>query len=263
MTTPSASPSTSILGGIAAILSAIAWPLVVSAFLIAYRGSISRILRILARKVSRATHIKAAGVELSENIIEQRIHDVPTAPEKVGVPAAQVAGARKLQEELQSAGIDKSDVALAAKNQIRELALEYSRVRSSMTPGSARTAQLDRIVARMRTLSLLAIPILPTLTRSKEPGERLAAIAALQVQPDARYSQWLLERMSTEQPFIFFHAALALRQLVYKGSGFDKDELEPQVRAALETVMNFTGGPPDQNTIEVLEDTLHNLQLIG
>jgi hypothetical protein len=115
----------------------------------------------------------------------------------------------------------------------------------------------------MRTLSLLAIPILPTLTRSKEPGERLAAIAALQVQPDARYSQWLLERMSTEQPFIFFHAALALRQLVYKGSGFDKDELEPQVRAALETVMNFTGGPPDQNTIEVLEDTLHNLQLIG
>jgi hypothetical protein len=254
--------SASTLEGIANIIGALAWPLLTSAFLIAYRESISKILKELATKVSRATHIKAAGIELAENIIEQRFQEAQPEPEKVGVSVTQVNSARELKQELQTAGINKSEVALTAKNQIRELALEYSRVRSSMSSGQARTTKLDRLVARMRTLSLLAKPILPSLTRSKEPGERLAAIASLQVEPDAKYSQWLLERMSIEQPFIFFHAALALRQLVYQGSGFDRDQLEPRVKAALETIKNFQDGTPDQNTIEVLEDALHNLHLL-
>jgi hypothetical protein len=53
--------------------------------------------------------------------------------------------------------------------------------------------------------------LLPTLANGKTPGERLAAIAFLQMQPNPSYIGWLGERFRKEQPFLMYHAAFALK----------------------------------------------------
>jgi hypothetical protein len=98
----------------------------------------------------------------------------------------------------------------AIRNQIQHLAREYERIRAAMPSGDVRTRRMEIVATKMRTLGLAAKPFLAELVASKSPGERLAAVTALQVAPDPEYLEWLGDRMAAEKPFVGYHAAVAL-----------------------------------------------------
>jgi hypothetical protein len=253
---PDTSHVSSTLEGIAAIISALAWPLVTSVGVFAFRRQLREIVSEFVLKFKSAEQIKVGGFEIAGRMIQSAINSVPAALERETVPQSQVEGARRLGAELESTGIDKGESIVAINYQMTELAKKYEHLRNSMKAGRSRTEEMNKIMAQMRTLAVLATPLLPIFTASASPGERLAAIAILQVQPDASYLQWLAKRMSEEKPFVFFHAALALRQFALEGNVPDRSVFRGLVQEALDKILSFTGGMSDQNTIEVLNETL-------
>jgi hypothetical protein len=252
----------SLIAAVAALISSIAWPLLVAVFLFVQRKHVSNVLSVLVKKLEKARTIKAGGFEIADEIIEGAVQGVPVEQdrESSSVPEAQVEGARKLKRNLQSAGVDLSEATQSAKDQVHNLALEYENIRSSMMPGPDRTFEMNLILAKMRTLALVTKPLIADLIGSNMAGERLAAIAALQIEPDVKYAGWLAERIAVEQPFIFFCAAVALRQLVLDGSYSDKNQLKAYLEKALLTLKSFTKGVPDANSIDVLEEALQLLE---
>lgn len=142
------------------------------------------------------------------------------------------------------------------ERQIKELASEYARIRATMHPGDERTLQMEIIVDKLRTLIQPNEPDIAKLTLSDQPGERLAAAVALQVRPHPEYLHWLGERLRTEQPFIGYHAAVAL---LAAARALDK-RYHPMIRAALEE--GFAAlGPEKAHTDRwaVLEETRRQL----
>ena len=87
----------------------------------------------------------------------------------------------------------------------------------------------------------------------------MAAIAILQLSPKLEYLGWLVERMRNEQPFVFFHASVALLAMTRRFGGVAGNNLKAAIEEALGTIRSFKGGPPDQNTIETLELALSEL----
>jgi hypothetical protein len=65
--------------------------------------------------------------------------------------------------------------------------------------------------------------------------------------------------MSTEQPFVFFHASLALLAAVRSFGASSRQRLKDVIQKALGTVKEFKGGPPDANTVQTLETALSEL----
>jgi hypothetical protein len=100
----------------------------------------------------------------------------------------------------------------AIKRQIDELANKYRNLRAGMPSGPERTREMEVVMTSMRTLAPLAYPLLDDLSKSDEPGKRLAAIAILQALPKAEYLSWLVDRLQQdrEKPFVGYHAAVAL-----------------------------------------------------
>jgi hypothetical protein len=70
---------------------------------------------------------------------------------------------------------------------------------------------MEEVTSEIRQLALIAYPMIDELTASASAGERLAAIAFLQIRPAAKWLDWLADRFATETPFVRFQAALALR----------------------------------------------------
>lgn len=126
-------------------------------------------------------------------------------------------------------------------SQLRELADEYHRTRESMAPGDTRTRQMEIIVTKMRTIALSAVPLLPALTHSEFPGERLAAIAVLQVTPQAEYIEWLGEACMEKQPFIGYHAGVALLTSVRMLDCMYKARLETAIQRGMDHLSNQKG----------------------
>jgi hypothetical protein len=251
-----------VITAVAAVISAVAWPVVASVFLLAQRKHVSNILLVLVRKLSKAKTIKAGGFEIAEEIIEEAFAGVPIEQDKKGstVPEAQVNSARSLKKDLRSAGVGKTEATKSARDQVHNLALEYENIRNSMPSGPKRTSEMNKLMAKMRTLAFLTKPLIPRLTQSTIAGEKLAAIAALQIEPDVKYSRWLAERVAVEHPFVFFNAAVALRQLVLDGDDSDKSQLKADLQYALQTLKSYTQGPIDTNSVEVLQDALGLLE---
>ena len=116
---------------------------------------------------------------------------------------------------------------------------------------------MEVVVTRMRTLALAAYPLLRDLVSSKSPGERLAAVAILQVRPDPDYLDWLAARLADEKPFIGYHAAVALLVAVRR--------LDPpyqaKLQAALQKARNAVGQrPKDTDRNRVLSEAEKELE---
>jgi hypothetical protein len=259
------SPTAPTLTGIAAILQAVAWPCVAIVFFLLYRTKLISILDILALKLRQAKHVKAGQIEIDT---EQEIHE---AVEKAGeqaseqgfwkeVPEKQVQAARAVGDKLQAAPIEFRDKLDFAHREIYDLIDQYESVRRSMPSGNLRTRKMNEIAAKMRTLSIAVYPLLTSLVKGRVPGERLAAICVLQVRPELGYFDWLIERvMREDQPFLFFHASLAILELVRTFPYLSTEIAGKSIRDALQRIRSFPGGRPDQNTIEVLEQALAKL----
>jgi Domain of unknown function (DUF4062) len=95
---------------------------------------------------------------------------------------------------------------------VKSLADEYESIRAHSRASDERTRRMEVVASQMRTLAQSAFPLLPELTASKHPGQRLAAIQVLQAVPDARWLDWLADRLQEgeETPFVGYHAAVAL-----------------------------------------------------
>lgn len=119
------------------------------------------------------------------------------------------------------------------RSQLLGLSAEYTKIRNKMDPGDARTRQMEIIVTKMRTVALAAIPILSSLAESRSPAERLAAISILQVTPQPEYVSWLGERCLERQPFVAYHAAVALLTSVRTLECVHRPEIETAIRKGI------------------------------
>jgi len=121
---------------------------------------------------------------------------------------------------------------LMVRQQIISLAHKYETIRASMEPGDTRTRNMEAVVSEIGTLALRAYALLPELTASGSPGQRLAAVAILQLTPNPDYIDWIAERLSAEKPFVGYHASIALLSAVRALYASDAKKLRTAITAA-------------------------------
>lgn len=181
---------------------------------------------------------------------------VPTAgaatDEEVAAAALPSAQQRKAAEQVSRAA--PTDNPQAVLQPLRELAAEYERVRAAMPASSERTREMSQILRRMTTLALAAGRYIDEFANSQSPGERLVAVAILQIRFDARYTDWLVRRVVEEKPFVGFQAAGALLLGNRMLSGSEKDKLQALVRAAQQELLSK--GQIDVNRDKLLKQIL-------
>jgi hypothetical protein len=96
------------------------------------------------------------------------------------------------------------------RHQLTEFAQKYAQVRKALSPGDQRTRQLELIATEIRTAAFEGVPLIASFVDGRSPEERLVAAVLLQVTPRPEYFDWLGERLSEKQPFLGYHAAVAL-----------------------------------------------------
>ena len=109
---------------------------------------------------------------------------------------------------------------------------------------------MDQIFQKMRSIATASYPLLDELAASPSPGERLAAVAILQVFAAERWIPFLVRLIGSEKPFVGYHATKALQFAV----GAMEATLYPQLleaiqeaRAALDTAS--VGFDTDRRTV--------------
>jgi|GEM_PF-4565268 len=136
---------------------------------------------------------------------------------------------------------DPAPISETTRQAILALALEYDRIRNGMAPGSARTSKLEIVAYRMRSLAIAGSGLLPELTRSVVPGERLAAATFLQAIPNPQYLHWMVERFRVEKPFVAYHAGLALLATVRTAGSDHCKALKKAIDLAEEALKDTLG----------------------
>jgi hypothetical protein len=262
MTTPDTQSSTQILSAVAAILQAVAWPLVAALFFLMYRARIGSLLDILGQKLATASKFKAWQLELDDTS-----QDIKDAVRKAGdtanpestlgkISSAQVQAAEEVRDRIRNSPLPDTRALPAVREQLYALIQEYDQSRRDLPPGFVRTKKMTAIVAGMRALSLAALPLQAQLISESSPGARLAAICMLQISPDPDYFDWIIERLNAEdQAFILCQAAVAVLELVQSGKLDDKIKTHDAICGALHHISSF-GDHPDQNTIEILQSAV-------
>lgn len=229
------------LEAIASILSALAWPLVAIAFVLTQRGALTRLLDRL-RRLGTANVIAEFG-ETVEEVTEQ----VFNAGLRASKPPTeqQVFAAERVEQAAR-----QSDISVV-RTQVFQLAQEYEQIRATMPPGDTRTRRMEVVITKMRTLALAAYPLLRELTNSESPGERLAAVAILQVRPNPDYLEWLATRLAEEKPFIGYHAGVALLVAV---RNLDRSDYGTKLQQAIQKAKESVARKKDTDRYRVLSD---------
>jgi hypothetical protein len=143
--------------------------------------------------------------------------------------------------------------------ELDRLCLEYDSLRRSLPSGAERTRAMTRVVVKMRSLAPSLLDFLDIYKGSGSAGSRLAAIAMMQMVPHSADLAWLKERFSTEHPFVFYHAGLALQNAANVCETLEKKKhLRDVAQQALAIVKSFDG-PPDRSTVEILEMLISSL----
>jgi hypothetical protein len=207
----------------------------------------------------RAEQQQAMSDKLDREIADAG-NDVPIT--LAAAPDAVVEAALPSSSELQQAERVQKRLAVQATrdtivDKMMALAREYEQVRSTMTPGDARTRSMTRIVVQMRRIGLAALPALRQFSESASPGERLAAIAILQTRFDPAYIHWLAECVINEVPFVGFHAAIAL----FQASKIVGEPARSELQVELERVKKALAakGYADANRDKLIDDALAEL----
>lgn len=252
-----------LLSGIAAVLGAVAWPVVVGWFLCSHRLRVAALLRVLTRKLSTAKKFKFGQLEVEafEDELYEAVSEGGAEPADASLPRAvpekQLAAAESLERKVLSAELPRERVLETVRQQVSELASRYEAIRSGMPSGPERTHKMNEVAAGMRTLALAARPLRTQFIASESVGIRLAAICMLQIEPRARYFRWLIERVKVEShAFVLFQASLAILEFVRKNLYKSRAEAYSAIQDAISVVSSFPGGQPDKNTIDVLNTAL-------
>lgn len=156
----------------------------------------------------------------------------------------------------------KNDKKTVSENfeDLMQLAKEYEEIRKKMPSGDNRTRIMENIVARIKSAVHSPTNFLPTLTESKNPGERLVAIAKLQKFPNNEYLYWLAEHVGDyEKPFIGYHSAVALYIASRAFGKVNKKEIETVLNTANANIQKHKYKDPNQ--IDVINAALTELKV--
>lgn len=241
-----------LLTSIAALVGAIAWPatvfLIIYAFRVELRSALNKVPTILERL--KKASLPGLSLELD------RVADAEAESEasKSGnITPRQIEAAARI--EVQTREVDPQ----ALLKEMDLLCLEYDSLRRSLPSGEQRTRAMGRVVVKMRSLAPSLLNFLDMYKGSGSAGSRLAAIAMMQMVPLSADLDWLKDRFSTEHPFIFYHAALALQNAAnICDTPTKRKHIREVTRQALTTVKAFDG-PSDRGTVQVLDMLLSSL----
>jgi hypothetical protein len=265
----------SILTGIAAILSAIAWPVLVGSTLYWFREPLGQLLIAIVGIAASSGKVRIWQVEFDRTVQTQldqsettarevkTSYNIPDSQLGATIPAGEVQAANRVRSLLDKAPADtiRAEVLDSIHSRMLGFAQEYESTRAAMPSGPDRTNAMNAVAAKMRTLALAADPFLDEFhADTTSAGKRLAAVCILQLAPTMQYVPWLVERMSVEHPFIFFHASVALLRAV-RGFGVQhRDQLRQAIQKALDTVNSY-GELRDTNTVRTLTLALSELDV--
>lgn len=260
--------SGTLLTGIAAICSAIIWPLLIGFVLLLFRKEAAQLLEAAVGVAEGATRFRIWQIEFDRDVGQQvaqsesaalntpvTAHASATGSDaSATIPSGEVAAATRVRSLLDAAPNStlRKEMEAAVRMRMLSFAQEYETTRASMPSSADRTRALNGIVAKMRTVALAADFLLGELIAStSSPGRRLAAICILQMKPQMEAVPWLADRMRLERPFVFFNAAVALLNAVRRFGANERVTLEPALDRALAQVQSF-GEQADANTIRAL-----------
>jgi hypothetical protein len=258
-----------ILSGVASICSAIIWPLVIVMVLWMFRAEAVELLKAAVGVAEGATRFRIWQIEFDKDVSQQvaqsssfalgtpivpHVASVSDTQAATNITAPQLAAAADVRSLLDAAPTStlRKSAEAAIKTRMLGFAQEYETTRASMSPGPDRTRAMNGIVSKMRTLSLAADIFLDTfMAAANSPGRRLAAVCILQLKPQMSAVPWLVERMRVEQPFVFFHASIALLSTVRRFGSGEQAALTSALQAAVVQVQSY-GEQADANTLRVL-----------
>jgi TIR domain/HEAT repeats len=136
------------------------------------------------------------------------------------------------------------------RGQVRSYAHLYERTRQRMRASSERTHRMEQILEKMRVLATASYPLLDELASSPSPGERLAAVAILQVFATEQFLPFLVKLVGSEKPFVGYHAAKALHFAVGSSDPCVYPQLLEAIRDAQALLDSAAGGcDTDRQTV--------------
>ncbi|HEY0426312.1 MAG TPA: toll/interleukin-1 receptor domain-containing protein [Pyrinomonadaceae bacterium] len=214
-----------------------------------------------AKAISSWTSMDDALLDVAREISKLTKESPPEAAE----PSSEPSAAHKFDASLD-----------LVRRQVRSYARLYERTRQRMRSSHERTSRMEDIFEKMRELASASYPLLNELAESPSPGDRLAAVAILQVFASEESLPFLVKQIGSEKPFVGYQAAQALlfavgaleakkypellesilqakAALVSAGKPFDTDrqmtleaaetELRKNIEALSETTENFESDP--------------------
>ena len=241
-----------LLTSFAALVGAIAWPITAFSIVYIFRTELRSALNKVPILLERVK--KAALLGLSLELDRVADAEAESETNKTGnITPRQIEVATRIAVQMRE--VDPQTLL----KELDRLCLEYDSFRRSLPAGPERTRAMTRVIVKMRSLAPSLLDYMETYKGSGSPGSRLAAIAMMQMVTQSADLDWLKERFSTEHPFVFYHAALALQNVANTCDTPEKRKrLREVAQQALATVKAFAG-PPDRGTIAVLEMLLSSL----
>lgn len=177
------------------------------------------------------------------------------APLERSTSAAQVAVSERVKTLV--AKVDSDSVV----DQLQRYARNYDELRLE-NGGPERTRKMTRVLVEMRTLALAGYEELPKFAGGTHAGERLVAIAMLQVRPMKARIRWLIERLTTETPFISYAAADALRRAMAEFSDpADKSLLRNELIEFVRSPAGHQFVHADHDRAAILGEVLRQLDI--
>ena len=166
-----------------------------------------------------------------------------------------------LQEESRGAELQPmvkspETVDAAAQSALLALVEAYEKIRRTMPASGDRTRRMTAVFSQMKSHAPGTHALLAQFARSNSAGERLAAIAILQMFPDANYLDWLAERLNNpeaEKPFVGYMAAVALLEAVRGLSEAAEIQLEVAISRAKVLAEKMAGDSGRINVLDVAQ----------
>jgi hypothetical protein len=227
-----------LITAIAALTAALVWPLAIFVFVYLFKGKMSLALDRLPSILDRANKIKLGWLDLELD----KQGDIKGGEQ---ISAQEIRAAARV--EVQAKSLDVQSL----RDKIQQLCFEYETVRKVLPPSPERTRTMTQIFVKMRTLGPAVADWIEEMKNSTVAGNRLLAIAIMQIDPDRGDIDWLAERFGAEKAFVFFHAANALRTIATSSDSSRAAAATEAAQRSLDKLKGFNGRP-DTNTIRVL-----------
>jgi hypothetical protein len=155
----STKPEATLLGGIAELISALAWPTLVAVLLITQRRPLEKMIGAIVSLAESANKIKIWLLEVERQITqevnqsEMLAQTAPTDPKSVIAPSTQADAAKRVGKliDIIPTSAAKDKVLQSVKENVEAFAADYDGIRASMPAGVQRTVAMNGVAAKMRT----------------------------------------------------------------------------------------------------------------